>query len=111
MKINVKKTKAMVVSRDIGRTMQIIVDSEQVEQVKQFKYLGTWLTEDSRSSVDVKCRIALANVAFNSRKKLFTSRLPMPLKKRIIKNAVWPVLLYGCETWSLTKEEIQRLEA
>ena len=110
MKINVKKTKSMVMSRDIGRTMQIMVDGEQVEQVKQFKYLGTWLTEDCRSSVDVKCRIALAKVAFNSRKELFTSRLQMPLKKRIIKTVVWPVLLYGCETWSLRKEEIQRLE-
>ena len=35
----------------------------------------------------------------------------MPLKKRIIKTVVWLVLLYGCETWSLRKEEIQRLEA
>src|SRR5215467_1358408 len=41
----------------------------------------------------------------------YTSRLQMPLKKRIIKTVVWPVLLYGCETWSLRKEEIQRLEA
>ena len=110
MKINVKKAKTMVVPRDIGRSMQIMVDGEQVEQVKQFKYLGTWLTEDSRSSVDVKCRIALAKFAFTSRKELFTSRLQMPSKKRIIKTVVWPVLLYSCETWSLRKEEIQRLE-
>src|SRR5215469_7385752 len=101
----------MVVSRDIGRTMQIMVDGEQVEHVKQFQYLGTWLTEDSRSSVDVKCRIALAKVAFNSMKELFTSRLQMPLKKRIIKTVMGPVLLYSCETWSLRKKEIQRLEA
>ena len=46
MKINVKKTKVMCISRKEGDKMKIYIDSQVVEQVKQFKYLGSIITED-----------------------------------------------------------------
>ena len=111
MKINAKKTKVMVVSRGSAVTVNILVDGQPVEQVKQFRYLGCWLTEDGRSSVEVKTRIGMVKSAFVERKELLTSRLSLALKKKIVKTVIWPVLLYGCEAWTLRKDEIRRIEA
>ena len=69
------------------------------------------MTEDGRNLVDVKTRIGMAKSAFVERKELLTSRLRLSLKKKIVKTLIWPVLLYGCETWTLRKEEIRRIEA
>jgi len=68
MKINVQKTKTMVVSRNEGRTVKIKIDDQEIEQVSNFKYLGSLISEDGRCLIDVKTRIALAKDAFNKRK-------------------------------------------
>ena len=53
----------------------------------------------------------LAKQAFNNRKELLTKQMKKPLKKRMIRTLVWPVALYGCETWTLRKVEVDKLEA
>ena len=53
----------------------------------------------------------MATDAFIKRKELVTKGLRMTLKKRMVKVLVWPVVLYGCETWTLLQDEINRLEA
>ena len=53
----------------------------------------------------------MAQEAFNKRKELLTKGLSRSLKKRMVKILVWPVVLYGCETWTLLQDEIERLEA
>ena len=53
----------------------------------------------------------MAKDAFNRRKEFLTAGLTETLKKRIVKLLVWPVALYGCETWTLSKEENDKLEA
>jgi len=111
MKINVQKTKTMVVSRNEGRTVKIKIDDQEIEQVSNFKYLGSLISEDGRCLIDVKTRIALAKDAFNKRKEFLTGGLSETLKKRMVKVLVWPVALYGCETWTLKKEEKDKLEA
>jgi hypothetical protein len=111
MKINVKKTKAMVVSRVDGRVVNIVIDGQTVEQVTNFKYLGSYISDDGRSLTDVKTRVALAKEAFNKRKELLSKKMNRTLKKRMIKTLIWPVALYGCETWTLRKMEIDKLEA
>lgn len=111
MKINVAKTKAMVVSKKGGSTVTIMVDGKRIEQVKKFKYLGATLTEDGKCLEDVKGRIAAAKNAFNNRKELLTKRMSKAVKKRIIKSLIWSVALYGCETWTLREEEIGKLNA
>src|SRR3989442_5105821 len=110
MKINVQKTKTMVVRWDGGGVVNITVDGKRIEQVKSFKYLGSVITKDGRSHSDVKVRIAIAKDAFNKRKELLTKGLSRTLKKRMVKVLVWPVVLYGCETWTLLQDEINRLE-
>src|SRR3989442_15923587 len=111
MKINVQKTKTMVVRWDGGGVVNITVDGLRIEQVKSFKYSGSVITEDGRSHSDVKVRIAMAKDAFNKRKEFLTTGLSMTLKTRMVKVLVWPVVLYGCETWTLLQDEINRLKA
>ena len=111
IKINVKKIKSMVVSRKGENTVNIIVERQRVEQVKRFKYLGSLITEDGRCIEDVKQRIGMAKDAFNKRRELLTRSMSKGLKKRMIKTLVWPVALYGSETWAMKKEVMDRLEA
>src|SRR5437899_10553157 len=111
MKINVQKTKTMVVRWDGGGVVDITVDGLRIEQVKSFKYLGSVITEDGRSHSDVKIRIAMAKDAFNKMKEFLTKGLSRRLKKRMVKVLVCPVVLYGCETWTLLQDEINRLKA
>jgi len=111
MKINVKKTKTMVISKAEGKRVEIKIGQHKVEQVKQFKYLGAMVTEDGRCEQDIKCRIAMAKQAFVKRKKVLCSNMSMALRVRLAKTLVWPVMMYGSETWILKKEEKRRLEA
>src|SRR2546425_3373565 len=84
MKINVKKTKTMVVRWDGGGVVNITVDGLRIEQVKSFKYLGSVITEDGRSHSDVKVRIAMAKDAFNKRRVLLTNGLSRTFKRRLV---------------------------
>ena len=69
-----------------------------VFQVTKFKYLGAWITEDGRSDLEVRTRIAMAKESFSKRRELLTKGLNVDTKKKIIKTLVWSVALYGCET-------------
>jgi hypothetical protein len=111
MKLNVKKTKTMLVSRKEGGTVNIVVDGQLLEQVKKFRYLGALITEDGKCESEVKARIGMAKDAFNKRRELLVKSMSCTVKKKIIKSVIWSVALYGCETWSLRKNEIQRLSA
>src|SRR6476469_6602766 len=51
----------------------------------------------------------MAKDAFNKRKELLTRSIRVDLRMRLVKTLVWPVVLYGCETWTMKKEEINRL--
>src|SRR6476661_7033908 len=111
LKINIKKTKAMVVSRNGGERVNITVEGQSVEQVSKFRYLGSLISEDGRCLDDVKTRIGTAKDAFNKRKELLTRSIRVDLRKRLVKILVWPVVLNECETWTMRKEEINRLNA
>jgi len=111
MTINVKKTKSMVISREGGRRVNLVIDGQQVEQVATFKYLGAVITEKGTCVEEVKARIAMAKVSFNKSKELLTKGLKKDLKKRMVKTLVWPVALYGCETWTMKKEVVDKLNA
>ena len=111
MKINVKKTKVMKISKKGGGRVNILIDGQKVEQVDKFKYLGAWITEDGRCETEIKARIGMAKGAFSKRKELLTKGLSRTVKKKIVKAVVWSVALYGAETWALRKEDVRRLDA
>src|SRR6476469_436217 len=92
MKINIKKTKAMAVSRNGGERVNTIVEGQSVEQVSKFRYLGSSVSKDGRCLDDVKTRIGMAKDAFNKRKELLTRRIRLNLRKRLVKTLVWPLV-------------------
>ena len=77
MKINIKKTKVLRVSRE-GGEVNITTNGTKLEQVKRFKYLGHIATDDGRYETEIKCRIAQAKEAFGNRKELLTKNLKKP---------------------------------
>jgi hypothetical protein len=111
MRINVKKTKTMIVSKKENMKVNIMVDGQSVEQVVKFKYLGSMLSDDGKCMTDIKTRIALAKEAFNKRRELLVRRMSKRVKKKIVKCLIWPVVLYGCETWSMGKIEKDKMSA
>ena len=111
MKINVKKTKTTVVSRHSATKVNIIIDGQRLKHVTSFRYLEALISEDGRCIQDVKGRIGMGKEAFNRRKELLTKNLDLRIRKRMVKALVWPVVLYGCETWTMRKEEMDKLKA
>ena len=72
MKINVKKTKPMSISRRGGVKLHIEMYGNTVEQVKKFRYLGALVTEDGRCEAEIGARVAMAKKAFNNKIELLT---------------------------------------
>ena len=90
----------------------IYIDGKYVEQVKSFQYLGALVTEDGRCEKEILRRIGIAKSKFNDMHKLLTTHdLSLKTKLRLTKCYIWSVLLYGSETWSLTKGMEKRIEA
>ena len=78
-----------------------MIDQKQLESVECFKYLGSMLTNDGRCTREIKSRIAMEKAAFSKKKNaLFTSKLELNLRKKLIKCYIWSMALYGAETWT-----------
>jgi UDP-galactopyranose mutase len=95
-------------SRDqnAGRNHSIKIDNSSFERVEEFKYLGTTSTNQNSIQEDVKSRLQLGNACYYSVQNLLSSMLlSKNLKIRIYRTIILPVVLYGCETWSLTLKE------
>ena len=109
---NADKTKCMVVSGDqkAGRSHSTKVDNRSFERVEQFKYLGTNLTNQNAIQEEIKSRLKSENACYHSVQDLLSrSLLSKNLKIKIYRTIILPVVLYGCETWSLTLREERRL--
>jgi len=83
----------------------IIINGHRVEQVRQFMYLGSVITEDCKCQEEVKRRIVIGKVAFSKRGELLRGKMKLELKKRIVKTLIWSTVLYA--TWTLRKVDIQ----
>jgi hypothetical protein len=68
------------------------------------------ITNDARSTREIKARIAITKAAFN-KKTLFTSKLDLELRKKLVKCYIWSIALYGVETWTLQKLDQKYLES
>ncbi|KAI5734139.1 hypothetical protein M8J77_003012 [Diaphorina citri] len=107
MKINMRKTEIMACTKET-EAVNILVNRKPIKQTKTFKYLGSTITENAKSTTDVKQRIAQAKVAFLKKKTLLCSN---NININIRKTLVWSVALYGSETWTIGKREQDRIEA
>jgi len=102
----VNKTKAMCISRDRKTKVKICIDGQMVEQVEQFRYLGSLILQDGYCEKDIQSRTEIAKKAFMDKKRLFTSNMNLELKKRIMRCLIWSVALYAAETWTMTKADV-----
>ena len=97
MQINVQKTEVVVFSKkkQLPR-IKVSLNDEMLKQVNQFKYLGSIMTSDAKSTVDIKCRISIAKTAFTEMKAILTNlKMPFQSRYRILKCCIRPILLYG----------------
>jgi len=112
LEVNADKTEYMVVSRDqnSGRIRSMKIDNNSFERVEQFKYLGTTLTNQNFIQEEIKSRLKSGNACYLSvQNLLFSSFLSKILKIKIHRIILLHVILYGCETWSLTLRDERRL--
>ena len=92
--------------------ISISVEGKPIQQVDRMVYLGYMATEDGKCDKEIKRRVGIARTAFESMAKILTSRnISIELRSRIAKCYIWSTLLYGAETWTLTKVTSNKLEA
>ncbi|KAJ4444193.1 hypothetical protein ANN_05983 [Periplaneta americana] len=112
LEVNPEKTKYMIMPRDqnIVRNGNIKIGNLSFEEVEKFKYLGATVTNINDTREEIKRRINMGNASYYSVEKLLSSSLlSKNLKVRIYKTVILPVVLYGCESWTLTLREEQGL--
>ena len=99
-------------SRDqnAGRIDSVRIDNTTFERVEEFKYLITTLTNQNSIAEEIKSRLWSGNACYHSVQNLSSSRLlSKNLKIKIYRIIILPVVLYGCEAWSLTLREERKL--
>ena len=108
LEVKADKTKYMIMSRDqnAGRSHSMKTDNTSIERVEEFKYLGTKLTNKNSIQEEIKGRLKGVNACYYSVQNLLSSSLlSKKLKIKIYRTIILPVVLYGCETCSLTLRE------
>ena len=88
------------------------IDGETVETVSDFIFLGTKITVDGDCSHEIKRRLLLGRKVMINLDSILKSRnIPLPTKVCLVKAMVFPVVMYGCESWTVIKAECQRIDA
>ena len=102
LKLNIHKTKIMA----SGPITSWEIDGETVEAVTDFIFLGSKITADGDCSHEIKRHLLLARKVMTNLDSIFKSRdITLPTKIRLVKAMVFPVVTYGCESWTVKKVE------
>ena len=108
LKLNIQKTKIMV----SGPITSWEIDGETVETVSDFILGGSKITVDGDCSHEIQRRLLLGRKVMTNLDSIFKSRnITLPTKVRLVKAMVFPVVIYGCESWTVKKAESQRIDA
>ena len=108
LKLNIQKTKIMA----SGPITSWEIDGETVETVADFIFWGSKITADGDCSYEIKRRLLLGRKVMTSLDSILKSRnITLPTKVRLVKAMVFPVVMYGCESWTVKKAERQRIVA
>ena len=108
LKLNIQKTKIM----SSGPTTSWEIDGETVETVSDFIFLGSKITTDGDCSHEIKRCLLLGRKGMTNLASILKSRdITLLTKVHLVKAMVFPVVIYGCESWSIKKAECQRIDA
>ena len=107
LKLNIQKTKIMA-SCPITSWK---IDGETVETVADFIFLGSKVTVDGDCSHEIKRCLLLGRKFMTNLHSILKSRHYLPTKVHLVKAMVFPVVMYGCESWTIKKAECQRIDA
>ena len=108
LKLNIQKTKIMA----SGPITSWEIDGEAVETVSDFIFLGSKITADSEDSHEIKRCLLLERKAMTNLDSILKSRdITLPTKVHTVKAMVFPLVMYGCECWTMKKAECQRIDA
>ena len=100
LKLNIQKTKIMA-SRPITSRQ---IDGETVKTVADFTFLGSKITADGECSHEIKRRLLLGRKVMTNIDSILKSRdITLPTKVCLVKVMVFPVVMYGCESWTIKK--------
>ena len=87
------------------------IEGEKVEVMTDFLFLGSKITVDGDCSHEIRRRLLLGRKAMTNLDSVLKSRdITLPTKVHIVKTMVFPVVMYGCETWTVKKTEHQRID-
>ena len=110
LKLNIQKTKTKIMAS--GPVTSWEIDRETVETVSDFILGGSKITVDGDCSHEIKRRLLLGRKVMTNLGSIFKSRdITLPTKVRLVKAMVFPVVMYGCESWTMKKAECQRIYA
>ena len=88
------------------------IDGETVETVSDFYFWGSKITVDGDSSHDIKRRLLLGRKVMTNLDSILKSRdITSPTNVHLVKALVFPVVMYGCESWTVKKAELRRIDA
>ena len=108
LKLNIQKTKIMA-SAPVTSWQ---IDGETVATVADFVFLGSKITADGDCSHEIKRCLLLGRKVMNNLDSIFKSRdITLPTKVHLVKATVFPVVMYGCESWTIKKAEPRRIDA
>ena len=108
LKLNIQKTKIMA----SGPITSWEIDGETVETVSDFTLLGSKITADGDGSHEIKRRLLLARKAMANLDSILKSRdITLLAKVHLVKAMIVPVVMYGCESWTIKKAEHRRIDA
>ena len=108
LKLNIQKTKIMA----SGPITSWQIDGETVETVSDFIFLGSKITADGDCSHEIKRHLLLGRKVITNLDSIFKSRdITLLTKVHLVKAMVFPVVMYGCESWTIKKAECRRIDA
>ena len=107
LKLNIQKTKIMA----SGPITSWEIDGETMETVSDFIFWGSKITANGDYSHEIKRRLLLGRKVMTNLNSIFKSRdITLPTKVRLVKTMVFPVVMYGCECWTVKKAEHRRID-
>ena len=108
LKLNIQKMKIMA----SGPIISWEIDGETVETVSDFIFLGSKITVDGECSHEIKRRLLLGRKVMTNLDSTLKSRaITLTTKLHLVKAMVFPVVMYGCESWTVKKAECRRIDA